>query len=228
METSLGIFETKGFASAIAAAQIILNENSFELLSIQKTGGGIVSLFFKGEENKLKASFETGILNAKLIGKVVSTQIISQPNDTIMKMLFPAMQAANKSTSEQILNKELNIIGNREALITKTKIEKSPAEVTEVKKEKIPKKFDLAKTSFTLQRLRNEALFAQKSVGAVEETTKTKSRKKTVQINVNKIENLNVHEMRRLARSTKGFPIQGREISKANRKELLLYFKDMG
>ena len=41
------------------------------------------------------------------------------------------------------------------------------------------------------------------------------------------VENLNVHKLRRLARSTNGFPIQGREISKANRKELLYYFNKL-
>lgn len=35
---------------------------------------------------------------------------------------------------------------------------------------------------------------------------------------------MNVHELRREARHTPGFPIQGRDISKAGRKELLDYF----
>ena len=41
------------------------------------------------------------------------------------------------------------------------------------------------------------------------------------------LENLNVHELRRLARSQDAFPIKGREISKANRQELLEYFKSI-
>jgi len=39
------------------------------------------------------------------------------------------------------------------------------------------------------------------------------------------LESLNVHELRKLARSIKDFPIQGREISKANRPTLLEYLK---
>lgn len=39
-----------------------------------------------------------------------------------------------------------------------------------------------------------------------------------------KLEEMNVHQLRKLARSTKNFPIQGRLISKANRKELIEYF----
>lgn len=39
------------------------------------------------------------------------------------------------------------------------------------------------------------------------------------------LDSMNVHQLRRLARSTANFPIQGREISKANRQELLYYFQ---
>ncbi|MBI2418187.1 MAG: BMC domain-containing protein [Ignavibacteriales bacterium] len=41
------------------------------------------------------------------------------------------------------------------------------------------------------------------------------------------IDSMNVHQLRRLARSSKSFPIQGREISKANRQELLYYFNSI-
>ncbi len=38
---------------------------------------------------------------------------------------------------------------------------------------------------------------------------------------------MNVHELRRLARNTSNFPIKGRAISKANRKVLLDYFREL-
>lgn len=41
------------------------------------------------------------------------------------------------------------------------------------------------------------------------------------------LEKLPVRELRRLARETPGFPIQGREISKANKTELLAKFREM-
>ncbi len=39
---------------------------------------------------------------------------------------------------------------------------------------------------------------------------------------------LNVHQLRKLARSTPDFPIFGRKISKANRDELLKLFNGIG
>jgi microcompartment protein CcmL/EutN len=41
---------------------------------------------------------------------------------------------------------------------------------------------------------------------------------------LNGIETLNVHQLRHLARQIKSFPIIGRDVSKANRQELLYYF----
>jgi hypothetical protein len=57
--------------------------------------------------------------------------------------------------------------------------------------------------------------------------TITPEGKNIPQVNLSKVENLNVHELRKLARGTKDFPIQGREISRANRKELVNYFKEI-
>lgn len=40
-------------------------------------------------------------------------------------------------------------------------------------------------------------------------------------------DNMNVHELRKLARATENFPIKGREISKANRQTLIDFFKSL-
>ncbi len=66
--------------------------------------------------------------------------------------------------------------------------------------------------SGTLVRLRKEAL-------GKEEITAT--------VDTNDIESMNVHQLRHMARSIPEFPIKGREISRANRNELLNYFKNL-
>ena len=42
------------------------------------------------------------------------------------------------------------------------------------------------------------------------------------------LDRLPVRELRRLARETAGFPLHGREISKANKEELLVHFRTLG
>ena len=61
----------------------------------------------------------------------------------------------------------------------------------------------------------------------------TESKNETVNenrpvLNDNKeLSELNVHQLRRLARSTEGFPIKGREISRANRNDLIQHFNKL-
>ena len=43
----------------------------------------------------------------------------------------------------------------------------------------------------------------------------------------NNLKSMNVHQLRKLARDTRNFPIQGREISKAKREILLEYFNNL-
>jgi microcompartment protein CcmL/EutN len=88
----------------------------------------------------------------------------------------------------------------------------------------------------TIARLREEALGRQaEKVEApappeiitkepVKSALKTQPEKDLTNQNFNE---LDVHSLRRLARSTNGFPIQGRQISKANRKQLIEYFKNL-
>jgi microcompartment protein CcmL/EutN len=84
----------------------------------------------------------------------------------------------------------------------------------------------------TIVRLRKEAL-GKKSVVAGEKSVSYQEIEKGIVIdsdnkkNLNKSErdSLNVHQLRKLARETENFPIKGREISKANRQELLEHFK---
>ncbi len=83
--------------------------------------------------------------------------------------------------------------------------------------------------SDTIARLRQEAL----GVPAKKSVDKTSSSNE--EINVEEIKDfrtidlnsMNVHLLRRLARHTEGFPIQGREISRANRKELIDFFESL-
>jgi len=46
-------------------------------------------------------------------------------------------------------------------------------------------------------------------------------------LDYSQLEGLTVEELRRLARKTKGFPIYGREISRANKSTLLNFFKEL-
>ena len=229
MEKSLGILETKGYAAAYSAADKILEDSSIELIKIEKTGGGIISVFFKGDNESLKSAFEKGIQQARSVGEIVSLNIINQPNKKIEKLLFSLEQTAFRSTKvSSEIEKDKTISPKSEVKAGKTEVPKpvkALREITEANK-KI-KSSKLLNSTSTIQRLRREALSSDNLTKEKETKPKIREVKESSQINLGKIENLNVHELRRLARSTNGFPIQGREISRANRKELANYFKEI-
>jgi microcompartment protein CcmL/EutN len=84
----------------------------------------------------------------------------------------------------------------------------------------------------TISRLRQEALgkadaIKKKSAQSEPENEKiVPEHKGIIKISNNEnIESLNVHMLRRLARDIENFPIKGRDISKANRTDLLEFFR---
>lgn len=103
----------------------------------------------------------------------------------------------------------------------KSPIVKAPSEEiakVEILKEKSQKKFPDVKGMDHIAKLRAEA----KSEMESSETTEQKSK----QLDAETLA-MNVHELRKLARNNPNFPIKGRGISKANRKVLLDYFKEL-
>lgn len=229
MEKSLGILETKGYAAAYSAADKILENSDIELIKIEKTGGGIISVFFRGDNDSLKAAFEKGIQQARLIGEIVALNIINEPNKKIEKLLFPVEGTSVRAAeAKKVIAKEKTTLPKVEVETENIEAQK-PLKVvkanTELNKKNKSSKF-LSSTS-TIQRLRREALSAENITKEKEAKPRIREGKESFQLNLSKIENLNVHELRKLARGTNRFPIQGREISSANRKELLNYFKEI-
>jgi ethanolamine utilization protein EutM len=229
MKKSLGILETKGYAAAYSAADKILENTDLELIKIEKTGGGIISVFFKGDNDSLKAAFEKGIQQARSVGEIVALNIINEPNQKIEKLLFPVERTSVRAAEVQTdIAKEKKSLPKVEVETENIEVQK-PVKVvkanTELNKKNKSSKF-LSSTS-TIQRLRREALSSENITKEKEDKPRNREGKESSQLNLSKIGNLNVHELRRLARRTNGFPIQGREISRANRKELLNYFKEI-
>ncbi len=115
-----------------------------------------------------------------------------------------------------------------------------PAKIKNVAKkiaaEKIPEKKEVRRVYYkndTIERLRKEALGLNKPEKKkplkkeIKEKTEKKKEVKKEEKKEPGLESFNVHQLRKQARSTKNFPIQGREISKANRDLLLEYFKTL-
>lgn len=228
MESSIGIIETKGYAAVLSGINKVLEDATIELVKVEKIGGGIVSAFFAGDIERLRIAFEKGIREARQIGEIISVQIVAVPNRQIKHLVIETEKLPETSqVKKEIAISNMLTTEKKEVSIIK-KTSSDALRVKSVKKidgdEKLKKTSDLAST---IQRLRREALSSVDFVQDNESVTITPEGKNVPQVNLSKVENLNVHELRKLARCTKGFPIQGREISRANRKELVNFFKEI-
>lgn len=251
MLLALGLIETKGLVGAIEAADAMVKAANVKLVDKEKSTGGLITIKVVGEVAAVKSAVDAGAAAAQRVGELLSAHVIPRPHEELVpfidgqriktktkkkskvvskKVTTPAVIAEEKIKTE----KEEPSLQFAEEKIIKTKpVRKEPEKVVqekvdlpkeEKKVEKKPKvKSAQIKGSDTLAKLRAEA---HSEIEHSEDKKPSAPKKKKKELN-HEIVNMNVHALRRLARNTSNFPIQGREISKANRRVLLDYFQEI-
>ena len=243
MPKALGLVETRGLVAAIEAADAMVKTSNVTLIGKEITRPALVTIKIVGDVAAVKASVDAGAAAATKVGELVSTHVIPQP-DTQMISMLPEIKdddikrrkvsgSLEKPDTEKPVKAEKQV-----EKITPPVLHEGPQtvdkEVTEVKlpetkitgvKKSPPSEDKFSGTTDHLERLRREAL----GIKTDKEGTKTekKSEEPSETPSFEQLEKLNVHQLRKQARATEGFPIQGREISKANRNELLSFFKKL-
>ena len=208
MQRALGLVETRGLVASIEAADAMLKASKVHLIGKEKARAGLITIMVIGDVAAVKASVDAGAAAAQKVGELVSVHIIPKPDDQLTGIL-PAGEMKKEQTPVKIKPK-------REEKIKKAEPEEEIIIEDEIKKDepKSPK-------SSTIERLKKEALGKKTEEVARQRTAGTK-------IKMKELETLNVHQLRRKARSIENFPIKGREISRANRRQLLDYFISLG
>jgi len=219
MPTALGLIETRGLVAAIVAADAMLKASNVKLLGKEVTKAALVTIKVTGDVAAVKSAVDAGAAAANRIGEVLSTHIIPQPDKQIV-VIIPEIDSQRIISQQQIEIKE------KPKSAKAQEPEKKP--IIEIKSEPFKEKTKTETSSETIARLRKEALGEEDSqLEFIEDEKEIPEEKESQEINLGNLEALNVHQLRKLARSTEGFPIQGREISRANRSTLLGYFKNL-
>lgn len=256
MQLALGLIETKGLVGAIEAADAMVKAANVKLVSKEKITAGLVTIKIIGEVAAVKSSVDAGAAAAQRVGQLVSAHVIPRPDDEIKSLIYdfeipPVTETAAKEI--KTAKKQESFFEIEEEKTAEPETEKSqpeeikpvvesvePAEDQEVQnkikeksageKKKIEKSPAVSPVSDTIARLRMEATkdLGDEEPSAESETEAAVPAEPEVVPPTDELEKMNVHELRRLARSFENFPIKGREISKANRTALLLHFKELG
>ena len=210
-DRALGMVETRGLIASIEAADAMVKAAQVQLLGKEKVQAGLVTIFIVGETAAVKSAIDAGAAAAQRVGELVSTHIIPRPDDQIDDII------SGRASAEKISRKQEPIVEKRSSRRTK-QIQKQEEIVVEESKP-VPE----PSSSSTIDRLKKEALGVTLDI---EKSAKGKP-KSGLKYSMSELEVMNVHQLRRFARDIEDFPIKGREISRANRGELLDFFKTL-
>ncbi len=252
---ALGMIETKGLVGAIEAADAMVKAANVKIVGKEQTNPALITIKIVGDVAAVKSAVDAGAAAAQKVGELVSIHVIPQPDEQMLFLFpelrdddSPVLEQ-DEIPAVIINEKPIEPIKSPSPeKPVKSEIKKEHTEIPEAKTAKIQPKVrtsdlvvkaepQIIDNLFTAQndtisRLRQEALGKvdsnKKKITSTEPENKKIVPEHKEKLNIPQsedIESLNVHQLRRLARDTENFPIKGREISKANRQELLEFFR---
>ena len=86
-QQALGMIETKGLVAAIEAADAMVKAANVTLSGKVHVGGGLVSVFVRGDVGAVKAATDAGAAAAGRIGEMVSVHVIPRPHGEVEAIL---------------------------------------------------------------------------------------------------------------------------------------------
>lgn len=210
------MIETSGLIPAIEACDVMLKTADVSLIGKRKSTASLVSILIQGDVAAVKASVEAGVAAAENIkrGSVIASHVIPRPIGNIERVFgpdnglnFPKKKSVdteesgsgNESGEEQKLEVEEAVV-EIDDKATENSAEEDQAD--EIKAEELLEVDDLDKE--TLDKMMQEFDMP------------------TVMMSVRK---LSVPKLRRLARQYDDLGIVGRQVSRANKKNLLKHFE---
>lgn len=88
MSQAVGKIETKGFVAAVEAADAMVKAAKVVLTRYEKTGGGLVAVFVRGDVGAVKAAVEAGARAAQKVGELVSAHVIPRPDESLEDLML--------------------------------------------------------------------------------------------------------------------------------------------
>lgn len=200
---ALGMIETRGLLAAIESADVMLKAAEVRLLEKVLVGGGLVTITVTGDVAAVKSSIDAAAAAVSRLGPelLVSQHIIPRPHtelgETILSTVPLIEQAEKPEEKEEVSKDETPEIED----VPEVEVEESQETIETTE----PESLDTSE----MHKADMDKLVADKGV------------EKAVAV----IENCKVVKLRNLAREYESFGIAGREISKANKTELLEEFR---
>lgn len=88
-EYALGLIETKGLVGAIEACDAAAKSAQVTIMSAEVTDGGLVSLKIEGDLAAVRVAVDTGARAAEKVGELVAAHVIPRPDEGLAMMRSP-------------------------------------------------------------------------------------------------------------------------------------------
>ena len=87
MTEALGMIETKGLIGSVEAADAMVKAANVKLVGKELVGGGLVTVFVRGDVGAVKAAVDAGSAAADRVGELVSVHVIPRPHSEVELIL---------------------------------------------------------------------------------------------------------------------------------------------
>ena len=84
---ALGMIETRGLIGSVEAADAMVKAANVTLVGKEEIGGGLVTVFVRGDVGAVKAAVDAGACSAEKVGEVVAQHVIPRPHTDVEKIL---------------------------------------------------------------------------------------------------------------------------------------------
>jgi len=92
-QQALGMIETRGLVGAIEAADAMVKAANVTLTGKVHVGGGLVTVFVRGDVGAVKAATDAGAAAAERVGEVKSVHVIPRPHSDV-EFILPTLKSA--------------------------------------------------------------------------------------------------------------------------------------
>jgi microcompartment protein CcmL/EutN len=192
LEYALGLIETRGLVGAIEAADAAVKSADVQLVGKERAEAGLITIKIIGDVAAVRAAVDAGAAAAQRVGELVSVHVIPRPDDELEILIHPP---AGRQNERQIEESSRQTQQPHRAPERRPRRAQAPAQ----KPELAPKE---------------QSAPVRPAPGETMLNDEEQEYKK-------QLEGLSVHALRHYARSVKGISIFGRQISRANREELI-------
>ena len=84
---ALGMIETRGLIGSVEAADAMVKAANVTLVGKEEIGGGLVTVFVRGDVGAVKAATDAGAAAAQRVGELISVHDIPRPDGSVESIL---------------------------------------------------------------------------------------------------------------------------------------------